>query len=163
MKAVVSEVQELQAELAQARALVARASERVESLRGRLGDLERLKRTNTDETLNAVDNLTSQQTSTMEQARERGQGPGLYRVIDEAKELDAQQRELVSTLKSKPHDDETRRSTFQRFLEIEQKQYDLLMTEVGKFEAQGLRELLDTFVALSQQQRAIISQLVDKE
>lgn len=151
---------QLEDKLRQAQELLAGAVEEARGLRQRLEELTKASEGNVHETIEVVERLAGEQEATIHQARERGAGPGLFKVLDEAAEIDGQQRSLVNSLKTDGHDAEKRRTLLERFCELERQQQRMLLTELGKFEAQGLRPLLDNFVSLSEQQEAIIRDLM---
>jgi hypothetical protein len=160
MKTMADEAADLEAMLNEVRDRLAAAVEGVQSLRGRMEEVGRASDGDASATLDTVQRLVEEQHSTMNEARQKGVGPGLYRVLDEAQELDGQQQELLGRLKNGNDDADSRRGVLQQFRDLEQQQHKLLLTELGKFEAQGLRPMLDRFLALAEQQEALIRQLV---
>lgn len=162
MQTLAREAAQVQEELARAKDLLDRALERVQTLESRIGQRETAVKSDVHESIGVVERLRDEQGTTLRQARDRGQGPGLYKVLDEAASLDEQQKQLVERIKHEEHDPNTRKAVLEQFRALERQQLEMLTSELGKFEAQGLRDMLDSILALGEQQEAIIREILNR-
>lgn len=151
-----------------------------QALRGRLEDLQKsiakavedlgaleaaMAGTASGRTLNLekavadVDGMRNEQRQKIDDARDRGQGAGLFRALDTAKDLDRQQATLLEEARCRPGI-EAVKDTLRRYDELERRQMALLSDEIGKFAAQGLEGLFERYRELSQQQQKILAEIL---
>jgi hypothetical protein len=109
------------------------------------------------ETLEHMHTLEEKQHETLQAVRERGKGFPLQKTI----ETD-EQRQLVAHALNEDGPT-SMRSTLARFRELQQQEYELLHNEIGMFEAQGMRELLNSLLELSKQQEEIARALLERK
>jgi hypothetical protein len=163
------QVEEVQQQLAQLREAMTQAQqvlgsavEQLAALDARVQALVIAPPPTSTESLEQVQTLEQKQLDTLQEVRERGKGTGLHKTIDAATQLGHEQRQLVH--KAMTQDGPvTMRDTLSEFRKLQQLQQKLLQDELGKFEAQGMRELLDSLLAMGAQQEALVEQLLERK
>jgi len=114
------------------------------------------------ETLEHMHTLEEKQHETLQAVRERGKGFPLQKTIETAEQIGNEQRQLVAHALNEDGPT-SMRSTLARFRELQQQEYELLHNEIGMFEAQGMRELLNSLLELSKQQEEIARALLERK
>jgi hypothetical protein len=105
-----------------------------------------------------VDEMSSEQRKHIDDARQRGKGAGLVKILDAAADLERQQSQLLEQAREKPEPEA--KDVLRRYDELERQQLALITDAIGKLDAQGLRSLFDRYRELADQQQKIITEVL---
>ena len=159
---VQQQLTQLREAMTQAQQVLGSAVEQLAALDARVQALAIAPPPTSQDSLEQVQTLEQKQLETLQEVRERGMGTGLHKTIDAATQLGHEQKQLVH--KAMTQDGPvTMRDTLTEFRKLQQLQQKLLQDELGKFEAQGMRELLDSLLAMGEQQEILVQQLLERK
>jgi hypothetical protein len=162
LEEVQQQLAQLREAMTQAQQVLGSAVEQLSTLDARVQALAMAPPPSSKESLMQVHTLEEKQLSTLQEVRERGKGSGLHKALDEAAQLGEEQKQLVH--KAMTQDGPvTMRDTLSEFRKLQNLQQKLLQDEVGQFEAQGLRELLDSLLAMGEQQEQLVQRLLERK
>ncbi|HEY6559493.1 MAG TPA: hypothetical protein VI072_19555 [Polyangiaceae bacterium] len=162
MQVLEIEVKGLKEKLDRAQELVSAAQQQCADVCERIATLVSLPRQDASEALEHLAQATHKHGEVLEAVRERGKGSGFQSKLDRATELDREQQRVVEQLRQSGSDPRLAKSALEYYSELERQQRELLMEEVGKFEGQGLRPLLDDILALAQQEELLVRELLTR-